>query len=94
MGFHEIGFLIRLGLLFCFAQLFDKAHRLAAKTAVESAAGTRMHDISKLFRGEVKKSVDRRKLSMRGRMRVREDALFEVDSAVGELAESSLFLQL
>ena len=55
--FHQVGFLVRLGFLFGFAQLFDQAHGFALEAAVEAAAGTRVHDVAQLFRREVEESV-------------------------------------
>ena len=52
----QVWLLIGLGLLFSFAELFDKTHGLSLQSTVESASGTGVYDITKLLGGEVKKS--------------------------------------
>jgi len=53
----QLGFLVGLGFLFCFAQFFDQAHGFALEAPVEAAAGARVNDVAELFRGEVEESV-------------------------------------
>ena len=54
VGLDEVGLLVGASLLLGLAQLLDETHGLALQTAVEPAAGTSVHDITELFRGEVK----------------------------------------
>lgn len=53
VGFHQVGFLVGLGFLLGFAELFDQTHRFALEAAVESTTGTSMDDIAELFGGEI-----------------------------------------
>lgn len=53
VGFHQVGFLVGLGFLFGFAQLFDQTHWFALEAAVESTACTSVDDVAELFGGEV-----------------------------------------
>ena len=57
MRLDEIGLLVGLSFLLCFAELFDQAHRLALETAVEPTTRTGVDDITELFGGEVEESV-------------------------------------
>lgn len=57
MSFDEVGFLVGFSFLLGLAQLFDEAHGLAFETAVEPTPGTRVHNIAKLFRGEVEELI-------------------------------------
>lgn len=59
MRLDEIGLLVGLSFLLCFAELFDQAHRFALETAVEPTTRTGVDDITKLFGGEVEESVVR-----------------------------------
>lgn len=53
VSFHQVGFLVGLGFLFGFAELFDQTHWFALEAAVESTARTSVDDITELFGGEV-----------------------------------------
>jgi len=48
VGLDEVRLLIRPGLLLGLAKLLDQAHWLALETAVETTAGTGVHDITEL----------------------------------------------
>lgn len=54
VGLDEVGLFVGASLLLRLTQLLDETHGLALQTAVEPAAGTGVHDITELFRGEVK----------------------------------------
>ena len=57
MRLDEVGLLVGLSLLLCFAELFDQAHRLALETAVKSTTGAGVDDVTELFGGEVEESM-------------------------------------
>lgn len=57
MRLDQFGLLVGLGFLLRFAQFLDQPHRLALQAAIESTTGAGMHNIAKLFRGEVEESV-------------------------------------
>ena len=91
----EVGLLVRLGLLLCFAEFLDQAHGPAAKAAIEAPACAGVDDIAELFGGEVEKSVRLLTSGCGGvGVVVGLDVLVEVDAAVGEFAEGSSFLEL
>ena len=58
MRLDEVGLLVGLGLLLGLAQLLDQTHGLALETAVDSAAGTGVDDITELFGVEVEETVE------------------------------------
>ena len=53
----EVGFLVGLRFLFCFAEFLDEAHGAPLEAAVEAAAGAGLEDVEKFGGGEVKESV-------------------------------------
>ena len=57
MRLDEVGLLVGLGLLLRLAELLDQTHGLALETAVDSAAGTGVDDITELFGVEVQETV-------------------------------------
>lgn len=59
MRLHEIGLLIRLGLLLGLAKLLDQTHGLALQAAVEPTASASMYDVPELIGREVEESVGR-----------------------------------
>ena len=56
MCLDQIGLLVGLGLLLCFAELLDQTHGLALEAAVESTSGAGVDYIAKLFGGKVEES--------------------------------------
>ena len=54
-----VGLLVGLGLLLGLAQLLDQAQRAALETAVEPAAGARVHDVAQLLGREVEEPIER-----------------------------------
>ena len=57
VGFHSVGLLVGLGLLFGLAELLDETHGLALQATVEAAAGTGVNNITELLGGEVEEPV-------------------------------------
>ncbi len=49
VSLNKVGLLIGLGILLGLSQLLDQTHRLPLQTSVNSAAGTRVDDISQLL---------------------------------------------
>lgn len=53
VGLDEVGLLVGAGLLLRLAELLDETHGLALQTAVETSAGTSVHNIAELLGGKV-----------------------------------------
>lgn len=95
MRLDQLGFLVGLGFLLRFAEFLDQTHRLALQAAVESTTGACMHNITKLFGGEVEKSVAKKIVLVSTVVRVSGlSLLVKVDATVGKFAEGSLLFQL
>lgn len=104
----EVGLLVGLGLLLGLTELLDETHGLALQATVESAASTGMDNITEFLGGKIEKSVVSRK-EIRSTSRLllvalhilsniefiqMNHVLLEFHTAVRELAELSLLLQL
>jgi len=95
VGLDDLGLLIWGSLLLGLAQLLDQGHRLALQTTGETPAGTAVHQLHQL-------------VAVRGKTRLLRITLAEslpnslghvqklvqVDTAVGELLEGTLLLQI
>lgn len=94
MRLDLVGLLIRLGVLFGFAEFLDQAHRLALEATVEPTASAGMEEVAEGGRGEVEESSQGNQYYVPFCEDSREDSLVEVNAAEGELSESSLLLEL
>jgi hypothetical protein len=94
MRLDLVGLLVRLGVLFGFAELLDQAHRLALETTVEPTACAGVEEVAEGGRGEVEESSQGYQYYVPFCEDSRMDSLVEVNAAEGELAEGSLLLEL
>ena len=94
MRLDQIGLLIGLRLLLCFAEFLDQTHGLALQTAVESTAGAGVDYIAELFGRKVEESDADSLVGERGIEESYCGVLVKVDASVGEFAEGSLLLEL
>lgn len=96
VGLDERGLLVRERLGLCLAELLDQTHRLALKAAVEPSAGAGMDEVAELLGGEVEEPFGKGLVGVAKLTRKweKEIVLLELDTAVRELAECSLALEL
>lgn len=82
MRLDEIWLLIRLRLLFRFAQFLDQTHRPALEATVEPTTSACMNHIAELLGGEIKESTQRLEMVGLRRRRGQAFVLVKVDATV------------